>query len=142
MAKVEVFESTLQKTDQWLNELSSALGIFNKQEVYHILKGVLHALRDRLPLETAVKFSSQVPMLVRGFYFESWVPSHVPIKVRSSEEFISFVAAHLPEIYSQTEIETSVKMVFRLLENHISAGEIDHLKAVLPPSIAELFEKT
>jgi uncharacterized protein (DUF2267 family) len=33
---------------------------------------MLHALRDRLPPEIAVHLSAQLPMLVRGIYYEGW----------------------------------------------------------------------
>src|SRR4051812_42903380 len=105
MSKIEVFESTLQKTEHWLNELSESLDIADKQMAYKILRGVLHSLRDRLPAEVAVKLSAQLPMLVRGFYFENWVLSQTPIKVHSLDNFISLTAVHFPELYSRSELE-------------------------------------
>ena len=41
-------------------------------KAYLALRTVLHALRDRLTLEEAVQLGAQLPMLVRGFYYEGW----------------------------------------------------------------------
>ncbi|MFI8891646.1 DUF2267 domain-containing protein [Streptomyces paradoxus] len=35
---------------------------------------MLHPLRDRLPVETAVQFGAQLPTLVRGVYYDGWRP--------------------------------------------------------------------
>jgi uncharacterized protein (DUF2267 family) len=54
------------------------------------LRVVLQTLRDRLPLNLVVYFSAQLPMLVRGLYYEGWEPSNVPIKM-SREQFLEAV---------------------------------------------------
>ena len=56
----------------WLAHLDTALGWHDRQRSYAVLRGVLHAIRDRLPPQEAVDLSAQFPMLVRGFYFEGW----------------------------------------------------------------------
>jgi hypothetical protein len=61
----DLFDGTLQKTQIWLNDLmSDSLG--RETGAYLALRTVLHALRDRLPVE-AVPPGAQLPMLVRGF---------------------------------------------------------------------------
>src|ERR671934_238634 len=78
---VEAFDTTLEKTDAWLNELSDELGTANRHQAYEVLRAFLHALRDRLPVESAAKLGAQLPMLVRGFYYEGWNPTHTPDKM-------------------------------------------------------------
>jgi uncharacterized protein (DUF2267 family) len=69
----DVFEGTLQKTQVWLNDLMFELDWEDRpQKAYLALRTVLHALRDRLTVEEAVQLGAQLPMLVRGFYFEGW----------------------------------------------------------------------
>jgi uncharacterized protein (DUF2267 family) len=67
-AGVEVFDSTLQKTSQWLNDLMMDMGWQDRQMAYSTLRAVLHTLRDRLTADEAVDLGAQLPMLIRGFY--------------------------------------------------------------------------
>ena len=66
---VAPFDSTLQTTNIWLNEIQEHLGWGeDHQRAYHALRAVLHALRDRLPVDHAAALAAQLPMLIRGFY--------------------------------------------------------------------------
>jgi len=52
-----------------------------KRDAYKGLRAVLQTVRVRLPLDLAVHFGAQLPMLVRGLYYEGWEPSKGPIKM-------------------------------------------------------------
>jgi hypothetical protein len=56
----------------------------------------LHALRDCLIVDEAVNLGAQLPMLIRGFYYEGWRPEGRPFKYRHKEEFFAQVAKTLP----------------------------------------------
>jgi uncharacterized protein (DUF2267 family) len=56
---------------------------------------VLHALRDRLTVNEAAQFGAQLPMLVRGIYYEGWDPTRLPVKM-NREEFLQRVPAGVP----------------------------------------------
>src|SRR3954452_19690727 len=71
---LEVFDTTLQKTNEWLQEMMQEFGTESRQQVYLILRATLHALRERLPLEPMAHLGAQLPMLIRGFYYEGWSP--------------------------------------------------------------------
>ena len=61
-----------------------------KREAWKALRAVLHTVRDRLPLDVAVHFGAQLPMLIRGMYYEGWEPSKVPIKM-TRESFLAAI---------------------------------------------------
>ena len=44
------------------------------------MRATLHALRDRLTVEEAAQFAAQLPMLIRGFYYEGWNPTDKPVR--------------------------------------------------------------
>lgn len=70
-AVLEVFDASLQKTQVWLNDLMSELGWEEKpQKACLALRTALHALRDRLTNEEAVHLGAQLPILIRGIYYE------------------------------------------------------------------------
>jgi len=74
--------STVQTTHEWLNELTVLLGWPDRHDAYQALRGVLHALRDRLSVDEAAALGAQLPMLVRGCYYEDWHPHGKPLKER------------------------------------------------------------
>lgn len=76
---LEVLESTMQKTHEWIGRLAE-LAHMEKNEAYKCLRAVLQTLRDRLPLEEAVHFGAQLPIVLRGVYYDGWQPAKVPIK--------------------------------------------------------------
>jgi uncharacterized protein (DUF2267 family) len=132
---VEVFDTTLEKTYAWLNELSDELGTGNRHQAYEVLRAFLHALRDRLPVESAVKLGAQLPMLVRGFYYEGWNPTHKPDKMDA--------AAFLGHVHRETnlepdQIEAAVRAAARTLQHHVSEGELAKSLGILPNDIVRL----
>jgi uncharacterized protein (DUF2267 family) len=134
---LEVFDETLQKTNTWLKEIMEVLGP-DRHRAYRALRGVLHCLRDRLIVEEAAQLGDQMPMLVRGIYYESWSPAAAPRKVRSREEFLAQLASHLPSA-RPIDPEQAARAVFQVLERHITPGEIEDVIAELPKDIRPLW---
>ncbi len=135
----DVFDGTLQKTQIWLNDLMAELGWEeHPHKAYLALRTVLHALRDRLTVEEAVQLGAQLPMLVRGFYYEGWTPKGKPRKERHKEDFL----AHIKDVFKDdltVRPESVARAVFKILERHTSAGEIDDVKHILPKALHELW---
>jgi uncharacterized protein (DUF2267 family) len=131
-------ESTIHTTNIWLKELTEELGTQDRQRAFLALRAVLHALRDRLTVVEAADLGAQLPMLIRGLFFEGWAPGRKVTKDRRKEEFLAHVAAALhghAEIYP----EEAAWAVFKILQKHVSAGEIGDVKHVMPESIRSLW---
>lgn len=142
MTAIEVFEATVHKTNAWLNDLMRLLGTDNRQEAYHVLRGVLHALRDRLTVEETAHLGAQLPMLVRGFYYEGWDPSGKPLRERHKAQFLARIARELRATYRTQEgmdPERAVRAVFALLATRVTEGEIEDVKHLLPAEVQELW---
>jgi uncharacterized protein (DUF2267 family) len=138
MQEMETFSNTLQKTHEWLRELMLDLDWQDEHKAYLALRAVLHALRDRLTVEEATQLGAQLPMLVRGFYYEGWNPTGKPVKERHQEQFL----AHIKEHFRDDERivgEKLARAVFRLLSNHISGGEIKDVQHTLPTELRALW---
>lgn len=135
---LEVFDTTLQKTNQWLRELMQHLAWADRHQAYLALRATLHALRDRLNVDEAAELGAQLPMLIRGLYYEGWDPSHKPKKSRSRREFLMDVEK---QFTGDTLVATEAiaLAVFKVLETHVSHGEIADVRHVLPARIRELW---
>ena len=135
---LEVFDTTVQKTNIWLNDLMEILGWDSKQKAYLALRVVLHALRDRLTVEEVAQFSAQLPMLIRGFFYEGWDPTGKPLRERHKEQFLARIRQEVRED-SRIDAEHVARAVFAVLAKRITEGEIEDIEHVLPADIRELW---
>ncbi|WP_197496500.1 DUF2267 domain-containing protein [Mycobacterium sp. 1274761.0] len=71
------FKTTEDKTNRILHEIEQIFDWSKDQRThsYAALRAVLHALRDRLPVNEAAQLGAQLPMLVRGIYYTGWNPA-------------------------------------------------------------------
>ena len=138
MSQVDAFQITLQKTGEWLRDIRQLLEWESDQRAYLALRAVLHTLRDRLPVVEAVHLGSQLPMLVRGFYYEGWRPHGKPLKERHKEEFLAHVAAAF-RVDFDADSEDVTQGVCQVLAKHLTGGEIEHVKSSLPAEIRSLW---
>ena len=134
-----IIDRSVEKTHIWLKELADELGGKDRRYAYLALRGVLHTLRDRLPVEVAAKPAAQLPTLIRGVYFEDWGPSRTPLPIRDVESFLEGVATEA-HVAGTTEASLAVEAVTRTLRRHVSTGEVEEVLAVLPDPLRELFE--
>lgn len=130
----------VQKTQEWLNELSEKGDLADGQEALGVLRGVLHHLRDRLTLEEAVDLGAQLPTIVRGIYYEGWQPRKGPSKITSRQDFVGEISGkHFP---NAVPAERAIRDVFALLARHCDPGEIADVIAQLPKELKALWPET
>jgi uncharacterized protein (DUF2267 family) len=129
------FDTTLEKTNGLLKQIEEAYGWpkERRNQSYDALRGVLHALRDRLTVEETAQLSSQLPMLVRGIYFEGWDPSKVPVKMHR-DDFLQRVRKEFPYDVPGG-IEQLVPRVLQALRRFITDGEWEDVCASLPKDL-------
>jgi uncharacterized protein (DUF2267 family) len=135
---LEVFDRTLESTHVWLNEICNDLGP-DKQVAWKVLSTVLHKLRDRLTLNLAAHLGAQLPLLIRGVYYDQFEPGKMPSEFRSRDDFIAEVAEWLSDT-RPVDPEEAIRSVFRVLSRHISEGQINKVRDALPKSLRHLWE--
>jgi uncharacterized protein (DUF2267 family) len=135
---LDVLDTTLHKTHRWLNELMQIMGWQDRQRAYLAMRATLHALRDRLTVEEVVELGAQLPMLVRGVYYEGWDPTAKAVKVRHRDQFLGLIAKYFrPQ--DGVDPEAVARGVFTVLSAHITEGEIEDVKQVLPAELRDLW---
>ena len=129
--------NAVQTTQTWLNELCENGELADTSEAVAVLRCVLHQLRDRLTLEQAVDLSAQLPLIVRGMYFEGWKPNKAHVKVHTKQQFIDeLTSRHFPNAVPAVR---AVRDVFALLAHHCDPGEISDVVQQLPQDLKELW---
>ncbi|MBY5445812.1 DUF2267 domain-containing protein [Rhizobium leguminosarum] len=134
---VAVFDKTLQTTNMWLDDLMANQGP-DRQLAWHVLGAVLHTLRDRLPIDLAAHLSAQLPLLVRGAYYDRYDPSKQPVRSRSLDEFLEQVNEELSST-RPVDAKEAVRSVFRVLSHYIDPGEVRKVRHGLPAEVQALW---
>ena len=132
---LDVFDKTLETTHIWLNEICADVGP-DKQVAWKVLSTVLHKLRDRLPIGLAAHLGAQLPLLVRGVYYDQFEPSKMPTECSSREEFVAEVAEWLSDI-RPVDPGLAVRSVFKVLSRHISDGQVAKVREALPRGLRQ-----
>lgn len=134
---VAALDHAIQETNIWLKAVAQQLHFEGHHEAYNALRAVLHALRDRLPPEIATHLGAQLPMLVRGVYYEGWNIARKPTKDRSVQEFADHVLEGLPRQFPMDPL-TVTRGVFEILWERLDPGEFAKLMDHLPASLRTL----
>src|SRR5258707_3234662 len=85
---LEALDKTLHTTNLWLDENCAQIGP-DKHLAWHVLGAVLRSIRDELLIGQSAHLAAQLPLLVRGAFFDQYRPAAQPVPERSQEVFIS-----------------------------------------------------
>lgn len=134
-------DHTVQLTHIWINELDKELGWKNDARSYRLLRSVLQALRDWLQVNESANLAAQLPMLIRGVYYEQWRPATTPVKERSKADFLARVER---DFYNDPLSDSSkaVAAVFSLLNRKITGGEVADVRHSLPSDLRGLWPES
>jgi uncharacterized protein (DUF2267 family) len=134
---MKLFQNASETGASWVTEMADELDVRDEAEALAALRAGLQALRDRLPLEEVAQLSAQLPLLIRGLLFENWDPSGKPLRLRHRADFLALVREKYEPRW-QLAPDRIVAALFRLLEAHVSQGEITHIMMALPRDIGAL----
>ena len=115
MENLGVFDKTQQKTAHWIEGVARYMGSNDMERSYHILRSVLHAVRDRLPPDEAERY-------------------------RHKREFFDHIAADVPGL-DEVQRERAVSAVFTVLNQALTGGEVKQVRHCLPPELREIWHR-
>lgn len=127
-----------QVVAEWLNMLQRDLGWSDRKRAYKLLRKTLHTIRDFLTVNEAADLSAQLPLLVRGIFFDGWVPARVPAELRSVDDFLDQVKSAF-EDDPLVEPDVAIEAVFSLLRQQISPGEYRQVASIMRKPLRELW---
>jgi uncharacterized protein (DUF2267 family) len=131
------FTQAANQAQQWVNELADDLG-WSGRRAHRLLRAVLHALRDWLTTEEMADLAAQLPVLVRGIYFEGWKPSEAPADDRRKDAFVQRVMRDMSE-EPPDDADEAIAAVFALLDRHLDAGELLQVRASMKKALRQLW---
>jgi uncharacterized protein (DUF2267 family) len=133
-----VIEHNVQITHEWITELTERLDWTSQSDALRLLRVTLCAVRDHLGINETAHLAAQLPILIRGMFFEGWVPAAVPVHNRHLPDFVQGIeerAGSMLEYRGEQDIQT----VLKLLNARISEGEIADVLAALPRAIRDFW---
>ncbi|MGE5261124.1 MAG: DUF2267 domain-containing protein [Actinomycetota bacterium] len=128
---LDVFDKTVQESNLWLKDIMERLRTNDRHDAYSALRAVLHSLRDRIGPESAAHLGAQLPMLLRGLYYEGWDPTGKPTKERHEMAFLAHIARELPRA-DTLEVEEGIRAVLDVLSKHVDRGEAVKIASMFP----------
>jgi uncharacterized protein (DUF2267 family) len=132
------FDHSVQEANLWLKAIATQLHFEERRFAYSALRAVLHALRDRLQPQSAVHLGAQLPMVIRGLYYEGWRLTDKPSADHSIDEFCTTVTKELPPSFPM-DPGTLSRGVFQVVFDHLDPGETAKVIDQLPISLRGLW---
>lgn len=134
---LDIIDRSVEKAHIWINDVADELETEDVHEAYRVLRAFLHALRDHLPVDEAAQLAAQLPIFVRGVYYEGWDPSGTPEHTRDVDTFLLRVATDA-RLAGETQASFAVAAAGRVLQRHVSEGEAESVLRQLPEHLREL----
>jgi uncharacterized protein (DUF2267 family) len=135
-----VLDRNIQATNIWLRDVNYELSWFTDRRSYLALRAVLHALRDRLTTPEIAQLGAQLPIFIRGVFYEGWNPARTPVKSRGKETFLRQVRSEFAHTRNpDVDAEEVTRAIFRVLAKHISKGELEQIEGLLPRDIRQFW---
>lgn len=138
LTEIKSIQKTITHTNEWLSDLMETYDYKDESQAFTLLKGTLKALRDRITTAEAVHLGTQLPALLRGFYYEGWNMNRSPSTYRNSDAFLYAVNQHLGGT-DKIDLEMAVPEALNVIFRHIDDGEAEHVKHNLPKEVQELW---
>lgn len=136
---ISTLDHAPQVMAEWLNELCDDLEWSEKPRAFMLLRETLHAIRDLLGVDEAADLAAQLPVLVRGIYYEGWDPSRTPSTARTKRDLLDRIGGHFVKAPLE-DPERAVAAVFDLLRRHVSEGELGQVRNAMRKPVRELWD--
>lgn len=134
---IDVLDKTVQATNQWLNELTERLDT-DRARAYRVLCSVFAAVRDRIGPDNAAHLAAQLPLMLRGVFYKGYRPSETPARQRTRAGFLkSLDGGALRGL--EVDAEDAVRIVLRVLAEHINRDELDKVARLFPEELRDLW---
>ena len=138
---IRSLDSSLQTTMDWLSEIQEELGWPDKEKVYKATKAVLHAIRDRSPIEEVINFTANLPVVFKGMLFDGYTLSGKPVKIRTIGDFYDYIQDQYGARQGNIiNADDACRGVINIISEKVGEGEMHKLTANMPEELRPLFQ--
>jgi len=137
MSTTSEFEQATHTAEEWLDELVTRLAWRDRRRAYVALSATLHALRDALPRDAAIDVGNQLPVMLRGLYYDGWHPRGR----RAARTRSAFLERIQDGVHRDPAIDADAvaRGVLALLAARLPVAEIEDAKAATPHGLHNLW---
>jgi uncharacterized protein (DUF2267 family) len=133
----DTFSHAIDNARAWMREIAAELYTNEGKDAWGAFREVGHLLRDQLPDAEVAQLAAQLPLLLRGVWYEGWKPgSHARIK--EADAFLEALRVRLDRSRPMDPVG-ALRAVTNVLRRHVSRGELEDVLHVLPGAIRPLF---
>jgi uncharacterized protein (DUF2267 family) len=97
-------------------------GAPRREQAWRVLRAYLQMLRDELTIDEAAQLAAQLPVVLRGAFYEGFDPGHQPAKLRDRDEFLARLADRA-QLAGPDEAEHAAEAAAHVLRRHVTEGE-------------------
>jgi uncharacterized protein (DUF2267 family) len=134
---IKAVQSSLNLTQVWIKDLMETYDYADENKAFILLRATLKTLRDRITFDEAFHLASQLPAVIRGYYFEGWDHHKQPEDEKTHQDFLTSVKKNLGG-HDDIDLEMAVPEALKIIFNHIDQTEAEDVMKNLPPDIHEL----
>lgn len=134
------FDGYQNEANVWLKKVAESTGITDRDRAGRIFRAVLHALRDRLPVDEAAHLGAQLPIMWKGIYYDGFQPHREPARIRHEQDWLQFIYAKDPfaasgDFPALEDVKQAFEGVMKALRELISPGQFDQVEKALHQEI-------
>lgn len=138
MTGIHVFDTSVGESNLWIKEVMEKLSVDDPHVAHAAIRAVLHALRDRISPESAVHLGAQLPLVIRGLYYEGWRLAATQTKERHMEQFLDHIGKAIPQGVA-LDPDRAARAVCEILCEKIDYGEIAKLISLFPLELRDIW---
>lgn len=137
-AHIDVVDKTVQETYEWIRDVLRETGWEDRHYALQALRGVLHAVRDEITADQSGHLAAQMPILVRGLYFEGWDPSRTPADDRSAQAFLDRIRPDFSGYGQALDYNWLAAAVLRVLRQRMPS-EYEKIKGTINRDVRRIW---
>jgi uncharacterized protein (DUF2267 family) len=135
--RMTLFQETLQSSAAWIRQIAEATDL-DDHRAYNLLCATLWTLRDGLLPNDAVHLAAQLPVLIRGLFYEGWRLADVPLRLQDRGELMRIIAMR-HRTRPPRDLEAAVRAVLCVLSRNIDFGETFAVLRAVPDELRDLW---
>jgi len=137
MSQIQDFDEAVRSAEEWVDDITKRLGWRDSARGYLALLAAHRALRDCLQRDDAIYLGAQLPILLRGLYYDGWHRGAHSV-ARKRDAFLGRIHDSIHRDPA-VDPEHVARAALALLTARLPAAELEDAKAATPSDLHNLW---